>query len=140
MNIIIVGGGKVGAALAARLLAAHHWVRVVEARQEHVTLLQHDLPEDALLLGSGTDPDVLETAGIRRAEVVAAVTGADEINLVVASLARFEFGVPRTIARVNNPKNAWLFTPEMGVDVALDQAELIARLIAEEVKTPAPAV
>jgi trk system potassium uptake protein TrkA len=60
------------------------------------------------------------------------VTGADETNLVVTTLARFEFGVPRIIARVNNPKNAWLFTPEMGVDVALNQADLIAHLIAEE--------
>ena len=75
---------------------------------------------------------MLEAAGIRQANVVAAVTGADETNLVVTSLARFEFDVPRTIARVNNPKNAWLFTPEMGVDVALNQADLMAHLIAEE--------
>lgn len=67
-----------------------------------------------------------------KADVVAAVTGADETNLVATSLARFEFGVPRIIARVNNPRNAWLFTPEMGVDVALNQADLIAHLIAEE--------
>jgi trk system potassium uptake protein TrkA len=63
---------------------------------------------------------------------VAAVTRADETNLVITSLARFEFNVPRTIARVNNPKNVWLFTPEMGVDVALNQADLMAHLIAEE--------
>jgi trk system potassium uptake protein TrkA len=139
MKIIIVGGGKVGAALAARLLADRHWVRVIEPRTEHLATLQHDLPAELLVLGSGTDPQVLETAGIRRAEVVAAVTGADESNLVVASLARFEFGVRRTIARVNNPKNAWLFTPEMGVDVALDQADLVARLIAKELPEVAPA-
>ena len=60
------------------------------------------------------------------------MTGADETNLVAASLARFEFGVPRVIARVNNPKNAWLFTPEMGVDVSVNQADLIGHLIAEE--------
>jgi trk system potassium uptake protein len=60
------------------------------------------------------------------------VTGDDEINLVVTSLARFEFNVARVIARVNNPKNAWLFTPVMGVDVALNQADLIARMVAEE--------
>jgi trk system potassium uptake protein TrkA len=63
---------------------------------------------------------------------VAAVSRADETNLVITSLARFEFNVPRTIARVNNPKNVWLFTPEMGVDVALNQADLMAHLIAEE--------
>jgi trk system potassium uptake protein TrkA len=60
------------------------------------------------------------------------VTGLDETNLVITSLARFEFNVPRVIARVNNPKNAWLFKHEMGVDVALNQAEIFARLIAEE--------
>jgi trk system potassium uptake protein TrkA len=60
------------------------------------------------------------------------VTGSDETNLVVCSLARLEFKVPRIISRVNNPKNAWLYTPEMGVDVALNQADLLAHLIAEE--------
>jgi trk system potassium uptake protein TrkA len=64
---------------------------------------------------------------------LAAVTGADEVNLVVTTLGRFEFNVPRIIARVNNPLNAWLFTPEMGVDVAINQADLMAKLIAEEI-------
>ena len=74
-------------------------------------------------MGSGTDPVVLETSGIHQMDVVAAVTGKDEVNLVAASLARFEFNVPRVIARVNNPKNAWMFTDDMGVDAALNQAE-----------------
>jgi trk system potassium uptake protein TrkA len=63
---------------------------------------------------------------------VAAVTGTDETNLVATSLAKFEFGVQRTIARVKDPKNAWMFTPIMGVDAALSQADLMAHLIAEE--------
>jgi trk system potassium uptake protein TrkA len=75
---------------------------------------------------------VLESAGIRQANVVAAVTGDDETNLVVGSLARFEFGVQRVIARVNDPANAWIFTPKMGVDASLNQADLLAHLIAEE--------
>ena len=74
----------------------------------------------------------LEAAGIERAEVLAAVTGDDQTNLVITTLGRFEFHVPRIIARVNNPRNGWLFTTEMGVDVALNQADLIARVIAEE--------
>jgi len=85
-----------------------------------------------LFFGSGTDPDVLEAAGIRKANVVAAVTGVDETNLVITTLARYEFLVPRIIARINHPKNAWLFTKEMGVDVALNQADLMANLISEE--------
>jgi trk system potassium uptake protein TrkA len=71
-------------------------------------------------------------AGIHAAEVVAAATGDDEDNLVVSMLARFEFGVRRVVGRVNNPKNAWLYNPDMGVDVAIDQPDLMAKLIAEE--------
>jgi len=132
MNVIIVGGGKIGAYLGALLLSGGHRVKVIEARREEAFRLQNDLPDHAVVLGSGTDPDVLEIAGIHKADVVAAVTGRDENNLVATSLARCEFHVPRTIARVNNPKNAWMFTPDMGVDVALNQADLMGHLIAEE--------
>jgi len=134
MNVIIVGGGKVGTYLSAFLLAEGHRVQLVEVRREEIPGLQAALqhPQAGVTPGSGTDPNVLEAAGIRQAAVVAAVTGDDETNLVVTSLARFEFGVPRTIARVNNPKNAWMYTPEMGVDVALNQADVMAHLIAEE--------
>jgi trk system potassium uptake protein TrkA len=134
MNVIIVGGGKVGVYLSAFLLGEGHRVQVIEVRREEIPGLQAALqhPRGGVTLGSGTDPNVLEAAGIRQATVVAAVTGADETNLVVTSLARFEFNVPRTVARVNNPKNAWMYTPEMGVDVALNQADVMAHLIAEE--------
>jgi trk system potassium uptake protein TrkA len=131
-NVIIVGGGKVGTSLASLLLGKGYKLKVIETRREEIPRLQRDLPPEVLVVGSGTDPTVLETAGIYRTNVVAAVTGQDETNLVVTSLARFEFYVPRTVARVNNPKNAWMFTPIMGVDVALDQTDLMARLIAEE--------
>jgi len=133
MNVIIVGGGKIGSYLGALLLSGGHRVKVIEARREEASRLQHDLPDHTVVLGSGTDPDVLETAGIHNADVVAAVTGKDENNLVATSLARYEFHVPRTIARINNPKNAWMFTPDMGVDAALNQADLMGHLIAEEI-------
>lgn len=132
MNVIVVGGGKVGTRVAALLLGSGHRVRVIEERREEIARLQAELSSEAVILGSGTDSNVLEAAGIRQANVLAAVTGADEVNLVATSLARFEFNVPRIIGRVNNPKNAWMFTPEMGVDVALNQAELIARMVTEE--------
>jgi trk system potassium uptake protein TrkA len=132
MNVIVAGGGKVGLHLAGLLLAGGHTVRVIEIRTERVSILQNELPAGVVAWGSGTDPNVLESAGILQAQVVAAVTGSDEANLIVASLARFEFGVPRTIARVNNPKNAWMFTLQMGVDVALNQSDLMAHLIEEE--------
>jgi trk system potassium uptake protein TrkA len=132
MFVIIVGGGKVGGYLAKMLLDDKHRVRLVEVRAEQLTTLQSYLPAEAIVRGNGTDPVVLEAAGIRQAQVLAAVTGDDEVNLVIATLARFEFNVARVIARINNPKNAWMFTPEMGVDVALNQADVMARLIAEE--------
>lgn len=132
MYIIIVGGGQVGAYLASLLLAEKHQIKIIENSMDKLTILKQSIPAEMLILGSGSDPNVLEAAGIHRANVVAAVTGSDETNLVVCSLARQEFRVPRVIARVNNPKNAWLYIPEMGVDVALNQADLLAHLIAEE--------
>jgi trk system potassium uptake protein TrkA len=132
MRVIVAGGGKVGTRLASLLLAEGYRVRLIEARREEIDRLQQELSAEVVVVGSATDPNLLEATGVRQAQVVAAVTGADETNLVVTSLARFEFGVPRTIARVNNPKNAWMFTPDMGVDVALDQADLMAHLVVEE--------
>jgi trk system potassium uptake protein TrkA len=132
MKIIIVGGGKVGTSLALLLLEKGYAVKVIEAERERISRLQQDLPADVVALGNGTDPVVLETAGISGVDVVAATTGQDETNLVVTNLARFVFNVPRVVARVNNPKNAWMFTPVMGVDVAVNQADLMASLIAKE--------
>lgn len=132
MYAIIVGGGKVGSYLASLLLAEGHEVRVVEGRQEVLDRLKDELPEGVVVPGDGSSPAVLEAAGIARANVLAAATGEDEANLVITTLARFEFNVPRVMARVNNPKNAWLFNPEMGVDVALNQADILAKLMAEE--------
>lgn len=132
MNVLIIGGGKIGTYLASLLCSGGHQVKIVELKGETVTRSLADLPAGSVIEGNGTEPNVLERAGIRQAQVVAAVTGADETNLVVMSLARFEFNVPRTIARVNHPKNAWMFTAEMGVDVALNPADLMAHLIAEE--------
>ncbi|MFA4825243.1 MAG: NAD-binding protein [Methanoregula sp.] len=132
MHVMIVGGGKVGTYLARILLADGHTVKVIEGTREEFERAAQELPAGVVVFGNGTDPDMLEAAGIRDADVVAAVTRTDETNLVITSLARFEFNVKRTIARVNIPKNAWLFTPAMGVDVPLNQADLMAHLIAEE--------
>ena len=132
MFVIIVGGGNTGSYLAKLLLDAGHTVKVVEERPLVLEKMEGEIPAESILVGDGSSPQVLESAGVLKANVLAAVTGSDETNLVVTSLARFEFNVPRVIARLNNPKNAWLFTPEMGVDVALNQADILARLVAEE--------
>jgi len=132
MFVIIVGGGKTGSHLAADLLKEGHKVKVIEGREDVLERLRNELPLDLLIEGDGSSPAVLENADIAHAQVLAAVTGEDEANLVITTLARFEFNVPRVIARVNNPKNAWLYTQEMGVDVALNQSDILAHLIAEE--------
>jgi len=132
MFVLIVGGGNTGSYLAKLLHQDGHTVRVVEERPPLLEKLRNELPQEVVIAGDGSSPSVLESAGVLKANVLAAVTGSDETNLVVTSLARFEFRVPRIIARVNNPKNAWMFTEEMGVDVALNQADLMGHLIAEE--------
>lgn len=132
MFILIIGGGKVGSHLASLLLEEGHRVRVVDNREWIISRLAAEMPVHVPSVGDGSDPETLEANGVTEADVLAAVTGDDEANLVISTLGRFEYHVPRIIARVNNPKNAWLFTADMGVDVALNQADLIAHLIAEE--------
>jgi trk system potassium uptake protein TrkA len=132
MNVLVVGGGNTGSHLAKILLNAGHTVHVIEERPAILEKLTQEIPEDAIITGDGSSPVVLEKAGIHTTQVLVAVTGSDETNLVITSLGRFEFNVQRVIARINNPKNAWLFTPEMGVDVSLNQAELLASMSAEE--------
>lgn len=132
MFVIIVGGGKTGSQLALGLIEEGHQIRIIEGRDTVVEHLREELPEELILVGDGSSPAIMESAGIDHAQVLAAVTGEDETNLVICTLARFEFNVPRVIGRVNNPKNAWLFTPQMGVDVALNQADILAKLIEEE--------
>lgn len=121
------------ATAVARLLAdGGHPVTLLEATPAGAADLRARLGGVDVVVGSPTDPLDLESAGIRGVDVVAGLTARDEVNLVAASLARFEFGVPRTIARIVDPRHAWLYTPAMGVDVGLNQADLLASLVAEE--------
>lgn len=132
MKVIVVGGGNTGSHLAKLLVSAGHIVRVIEERPAVLEKLGQEIPQEEIITGDGSSPVMLEKAGIQVAQVLVAATGSDETNLVITSLGKFEFNVPRVIARINNPKNAWLFTAEMGVDVALNQAEILAKLTAEE--------
>jgi len=132
MFVIVVGGGNTGSQLAKFLLEAGHTVRVIDERAPVLEKLGTEIPQEFIFDGDGSSPTVLELAGIHKAQVLAAVTGSDETNLVITSLGKFEFNVPRVIARINNSKNAWLFTEEMGVDISLNQAEILAKLTAEE--------
>jgi trk system potassium uptake protein TrkA len=132
MYVIIAGGGRTGSQLAILLLSEGHQVRLVEYRGELLTHLHRELPTESVYEGNPADPAVLEQAGIRRANVVAACTAEDATNLAFCFLARKVFGVQRTIARINNPRNAWLFNENFHVDVALNQADVLAHLIQEE--------
>lgn len=131
MQIIIAGGGKIGAHLASQLCADGETVTIIEQRAEAVERLRRSCPDCTIIEQSASNPRVLERAGVRMADVVAAVTGQDEVNLVISMLAKMEFSVPRVVARVNDPANAWMFTPVNGVDVGVNQAEIITRFIRE---------
>jgi trk system potassium uptake protein TrkA len=132
MNILIVGAGKVGAHLATILKEHAHRITAIEVDEEVFNQIRPILKDMTVILGDGCNPQVLRDAGISTMDAVVATTGDDEDNLVVAKLAKHEFRVGRVIARVNNPKNQWLFTQRMGVDIAISAAAMLAQLIQEE--------
>ncbi|MFC1804349.1 potassium channel family protein [Candidatus Omnitrophota bacterium] len=131
MYIVIVGAGNVGYFLAKRLLADNHTVCIVDKNRETCERVAKDL-EVLVINGDGCDPHILEEAGIKRAEVLAAVTSEDEDNLIVCQLGKEMFKVQRTVGRVNEPDNEHTFS-ELGVDVPVDTTEIIAKIIEEEV-------
>lgn len=132
MNVIIVGLGRTGAYLADALAEAGvHRVVAIEV-DESKAAAAGVADSVKVIWDDGCEPAVLEEAGIRNTELVVATTGDDEDNLVVAQLARLHFNVPRVIARVNNPRNRWLYTREWGVDVAVCPTDIIAKIIEEE--------
>jgi trk system potassium uptake protein len=133
MFVLIIGGGRTGTELANLLLDQNHKIRIIENRPEILSNLHRELPTEIIYQGNPADPDVLEKAGIREAHVVAACLANDTDNLVVCYLARQLFQVARTVARVNNPRNVWLFNEKFHVDVAINHCEIMARIIEEEV-------
>ncbi len=131
MYIVIVGAGKVGYFLAKRLCLNKHTVSIVEKDKQLCEETAKEL-EALVVNGDGCDPHILEEAGISRADVVAAVTGDDEDNLIICQLAKEIFKVKRAVGRVNNPDNEHTFS-ELGVDVPVDSTKIIAKIIEEEV-------
>jgi len=132
MFVIVAGGGRTGAQLSTLLLSEGYKVRLVENRPAVLAHLHKELPTEIIYEGSPVDPDILEQAGIKQANVLAACTADDATNLSLCFIAREMFNIPRTIARVNNPRNAWLFNENFKVDVALNSANVLASLIREE--------
>ncbi|HSG45919.1 MAG TPA: NAD-binding protein [Anaerolineales bacterium] len=132
MFVIIAGGGRTGARLANLLLDQNYKVRLIENRRDLLSHLHQELPTEVIYEGHPVEPNVLEAAGARNAHAIAAVTSNDSLNLALCFIAKTMFEVPRTIARVNNPNNAWLFNDKFKVDVALNSADVLAHLIQEE--------
>lgn len=130
MKIVIVGGGKTGAYLAGRLLQEHS-VTLIEQRSERVEYLRSALPDVDTLEGDACEPTVLESAGAGDADMVIAVTGDDEDNLVVAMLTKVLEG-GTVYARVNHPRNEWLFDKAWGVDVAVSSPAMLYGLIGRD--------
>ena len=127
MRIIIVGAGKTGVYLAQELHDDNDVV-VIEQRADHAEALEQFLPDVTVVHGDACEPSVLERAGVAACDAVAAVTGDDEDNLVVAMLAK-HFSDAKVYARVNHPRNEWLFDESWGVYVAVSAPTLLAEAI-----------
>jgi trk system potassium uptake protein TrkA len=133
MYIIVIGGGKVGYYLAQALLGQGHEILVVEKDPARTQLIIDRLGS-VCIRGDGCEVATLTEAGTGRADMFIAVTGDDEDNLVACQVAKHKFNVPRTVARINNPKNEVIFK-ELGIDVAVSSTNIILESIQEEVPT-----
>jgi trk system potassium uptake protein TrkA len=132
MYIIIVGAGKVGYHLGKFLMAEGHEVMLIEEDRSKMNTLSLEF-HDSIMAGDGSAVEVLKEAGANRADVIVAVTGNDEDNLVICQVTKLVFLRPRTIARVNNPRNEELFTG-LGVDASVSATKIINAIIEEQVK------
>ncbi len=131
MRVVIAGAGSVGRSIARELLHNGHQVLLMD--RERKDLQASKIPEASWLLADACEITALHEAGLADCDVVVAATGDDKANLVVSLLAKTEFGVPRTVARVNNPKNEWMFDEAWGVDVAVSTPRLMTALVEEAV-------
>jgi trk system potassium uptake protein TrkA len=135
MRVVITGGGAIGRHLAADLADRAHDVTLIEQDKATVEGLREEIPSVHVLLGDACEPWVLEGAELTAADVVVAATGDDEDNLVTSLLAKQEFAVPRVLARVNHPRNEWLFTEQWGVDQAVSPPHILTAMVEEAVTT-----
>jgi len=131
VKVVIVGGGKSGQFLAQELKSEHE-VALVEIRFDRAETIGAMMPDIDVVHGDACETDVLEQAGIADADLAIAATGDDEDNLVVAMLAK-HFGADKVFARINHPKNEWLFTKDFGVDVPVSSTSMMLSLVEKEV-------
>jgi trk system potassium uptake protein len=135
MKVVIAGGGNVGTFIASELVQAGHEVTVVEVDPDRVRQAEKTNEPAGVTWLNADACEVTEfaRADVDGADVVAAVTGDDEDNLVISLLAKQEFAVPRVVARINNPKNEWMFNEMWGVDVSVSTPHLLTALVEEAV-------
>jgi trk system potassium uptake protein TrkA len=133
MKVAIAGAGNVGMFLADDLRRAGHTVLLIEENVDLCSRLGSDDDGVELFVGDACEVSNLHKAGIADADVMVAATGEDQVNLVVSLLAKQEFAVPRVVARVNHPKNEWLFNETWGVDVSVSTPHLLSALVEEAV-------
>jgi trk system potassium uptake protein TrkA len=133
MRIVVAGAGNIGRHLAADLTGRGHEVMVIEQDPAVLDRAQEDAPGVTFILGDACEPWVLDKAEVRSSEVMVAATGDDEDNLVISLLSKQEHGVPHVVARVNHPKNEWLFTESWGVDVPMSPPHVLTALVEEAV-------
>ncbi|WP_280251524.1 potassium channel family protein [Nocardia abscessus] len=131
MKVAIAGAGAVGRSIARELLRGGHRVMLLERELEHIESAA--IPDAVWVHADACELALLEQAGLETYEVVIAATGDDKANLVHSLLAKTEFGVRRVVARVNDPRNEWLFDGSWGVDVAVSTPRLLASLVEEAV-------
>ncbi|HEX8003406.1 MAG TPA: TrkA family potassium uptake protein [Mycobacteriales bacterium] len=131
MRIVVAGAGNVGRSIANELLGNGHDVLLVE--KDPKALKEATVPSASWLLADACELSQLEKADLANCAVVVAATGDDKVNLVVSLLAKTEFGVPRVVARVNHPKNEWLFNEGWGVDVSVSTPRMLTALVEEAV-------
>lgn len=130
MYSIVIGGGKVGFYLAKQLLEDGHEVLIIERDAAKCAMIAEELG-DVVLKGDGCEAVTLESAGMGRSDMCIAVTGDDEDNLVACQVAKWKFDVPRTIARINNPKNEFIFR-KLGIDTTVSATAVILNHIEQE--------
>ncbi len=131
MRVAIAGAGKVGRAIARELLSNHHQVLLID--KEPAKARPGVVEGAEVLLGDSAEIAVLDQADLPACQVLIAATGDDKVNLVVSLLAKTEYGVPRVVARVNHPKNEWMFDEAWGVDVAVSTPRMMSALVEEAV-------
>jgi len=133
MYVIVAGGGKIGHYLSRALVDAGHEVLLVEKDKARADYLAEELGE-AVALGDACEVRTMREIGLERADVVVAVTGDDEDNLVICQMAKLKFSVPRAIARVNNPENEDIFKA-LGIDTTVSSTKIIFNLIEQQIET-----